>query len=121
MKVIMVIGLMGLVVTFLSGILSELPFQGTTSTVEDVEDVGDFDKVGEQFIDMYQLIVNDMVSFQQDPSLARAEDRSKKFINAAQNIQLSLRDFAQEFQEKLDELMQLFNTDNQTPASDNLT
>ena len=121
MEAIITLSLMGLIITFLSGILSEIPFQGVTYNVEDVEDVRDFEKVGEQLFDVYKTIVDDLVTFRQDPSLERAEGRSQALVAAAGSIQASFQSFASEFQEKLDELIKLFNTDNQTPVSDNQT
>ena len=110
---VLVLGLISLIVTFLIGVLSAFPLSGaavdtsippsaTESTLSlDVEAV---EEVGERFSTAYHSLLEDIISFQHDPSLARAEARRDEFVSYAQQVIQLNQDFAQKLGDKLDGL-----------------
>jgi hypothetical protein len=105
--------MIALVVTFLIGLFSVFPLGSTASEAanfsSDTEgtqtiDVDSVEEVAELFLLSYQDLIEDIVSFQDDPSLDRAESRKRTFIAFAQDVMARYQDFTRELREKLDEL-----------------
>ena len=95
MKAIFVLGLVSLVVTFVIALLGAFPLSSAVgdsaifpnnyenARVLDLEAV---EEAGERFSSAYKSLALDIVSFQHDPSLERAEDRRHEFVSYAQQV-----------------------------------
>ena len=109
----LVLGLVSLVVVFIIGILSAFPIDtaiGETaippSNCQDTQDfsVDAVEEAGERFLFGYKSIIKDLVSFQRDPSLERAEARRDALIGYASNVQQRFKGLSHELRERLDQL-----------------
>jgi len=109
----LVLGLVSLVVVFIIGILSAFPID--TASAETVippanfQNTQDFDpdaieEAGERFFFGYKSIIKDLVSFQRNPSLERAEARRDALISYAGNVKRSFTGLSDELRERLDQL-----------------
>ena len=113
MKAILVLGLVSLVVTFLIGLLGAFPLNGAADDatiqatgVENTSrlDIAAIKEVGERFSFAYHSVVDDIASFQQNPSVEQAEARRQAFVGYAQLASQRYQDFAETLQDRLDEL-----------------
>ncbi|HAZ31911.1 MAG TPA: hypothetical protein DCY61_04355 [Dehalococcoidia bacterium] len=109
----LVLGLVSLVVIFIIGILSAFPIDSTTgeaaippSNYQDTQDfsVDAVEEAGERFLFSYNSVIEDLVSFQRDPSLERAEARRDALISYAGNVQERFEGLSHELRERLDQL-----------------
>ena len=101
------------VVAFLITLLGSFPLtDGAIDTAsyagtEDSEslDVEGVEAVGDMMLLSYTDIINDLVSFQDNPSLERAEARKEAFVNLAESFVGSYQDFSHTMQGEMDELI----------------
>jgi hypothetical protein len=109
----LVLSLVSLVVIFIIGILSAFPMDSTAGEVAvppgNYQDTQDFsvdavEEAGERFLFSYNSIIEDLVSFQRDPSLERAEARRDALIHYAGNVQHRFQDLSHELRERLDSM-----------------
>ena len=107
------LGVMAIVVTLLVGLLSAFPLSsglndsanystdtGDTQTLN----TGDVKKAGDLIMLNYTDLINDIASFQNDPSLERAEVRKNIFRNYAQNVANQFQVLDRTLSGKLNEL-----------------
>jgi len=107
-----------IVISFLLGVLGTFPLSGggsdgNSQQVDNppavTEDSSEFDATGieevsGQFLTCYTDIIDDIASFQENPSLERAEARKEQFTQFAQEMIGKYQGFSGEMQGKLDEL-----------------
>ncbi|MCL0063919.1 hypothetical protein M1N83_01755 [Dehalococcoidia bacterium] len=117
----LVLGLVSLVVIFIIGILSAFPIpapgQGQVDSItgeaaippsnhQDTQgfSVDAVEEAGERFLFSYNSVIEDLVSFQRDPSLERAEARRDALISYAGNVQQRYQGLSHELRKRLDQL-----------------
>ncbi|MCL0090113.1 hypothetical protein M1O54_07195 [Dehalococcoidia bacterium] len=109
----LVLSLVSLVVIFIIGILSAFPIDSTTgataippSNHQDTQNfsVDAVEEAGERFLFSYNSVIEDLVSFQRDPSLERAEARRDALISYAGNVQQRYQGLSHELRKRLDQL-----------------
>ncbi len=109
----LVLGLVSLVVVFIIGILSAFPLDSTAGKAAippgnhtDTQDfsVDAVEEAGERFLFSYNSIIEDLVSFQRDPSLERAEARRDAFVGYASHVQQRFAGLSRELRERLEQL-----------------
>ncbi len=107
----MPIGIIIVVLGFIIGVLGGVPVQGGTidSTSQTVE-VDQFsqevaDEAGRRFGFAYTSVIDDLISYMDDPDLQRANDQREAMVEYATFITPQFEDFAQSLQAKLDDLI----------------
>ena len=110
MKAIVALGIIMLVLGFLSSVLSDFPLEGINASPNDPTEDDEFSieaveatsaKVGS----MYALIIEDIASFMDDPDLNRAEQRRQEMTAFASNFAEQLDGLAGALQTKLGEIV----------------
>ena len=107
------LSVMAVVVTFLAGVFGAFPLVGGASDADYVTgtqnsetlDFGAVEEVGDMMLLSYTDIIDDLVSFQNDPSLKRAEDRKRIFVEFAQVLTGQFEAFSNAMQGEMDELI----------------
>ncbi len=102
------------VVAFLVTLLGAFPlsdgaidtpnYSGNNGDTESL-DVEGVEAVGDMMLLSYTDIISDLVSFQDNPSLERAEARKEAFVNLAESFVGSYREFSHTMQGDMDELI----------------
>ena len=122
-------GVMAVTIAFLAAMLGGFPLAGeaidgigTYST--DIEtsntlNIDDVREVGDGLLLSYTDIINDIASFQDNPSLERAELRKNEMIGYAQILTGQFKSFGDSMQEEMDDLVA--ETDTETANTDNAT
>ena len=90
------------VISFLMSALSMFPLTSAANENNAASTEEGIDQVGERFSLCYKDIINDLASFQEDPSLERAEGRQAEFTNYARNLMGQYEDFTNGLRDKLD-------------------
>ena len=112
-KVGVTIGAIMLVITFMLGVLGAFPLSSGangaiqyTSVTDEEEslDVDAVEEVGDLLLLSYTDLIDDISSFQHDPSIERAESRKNAFRDYADDLVTRFQDFASTLRVKLDEL-----------------
>ncbi len=100
-----------MVMTFILGLLGGFPVTGgvignaTTGSLEESSSMDDvLHAANDRLFRSYTSVVDDIVSFQKDPDLARAEAQRKRFAGYAETASGDLRLFEQQLRNQLDEL-----------------
>ncbi|MDY6911625.1 MAG: hypothetical protein SVM79_04630 [Chloroflexota bacterium] len=95
------LSIIALVVAFLLGLLGVFPLVGVADEVEADNSIEAF---GERFEFCYTDLIDDLVSFQHDPDLQRAEARKRAFTGAAEEMIGQYQAFSEELSAMLDDL-----------------
>ncbi len=112
MKAFAIFGLIGLIITFLTTVLNGFPLSatplntGTSLSGTDSLDVNNVQQVGNQFLSMYCSVVEDIASFQQDPSVERAVARRDAFLKYGKDTASNYQTFTTELTENFNQLNQ---------------
>ncbi len=110
MKAILPLTIVGTVVAFLVAILAAFPVQGIAVAQSRVDvNNANFSKqsveeAGNKFSSMYASVVDDLLSYQKDPSYERAEERRQAVTSYGEFLVNEFHILADSFQNKLDEL-----------------
>ncbi len=112
MKAFAVLGLLGLIMTFLVTLMSGFPLNAAPDNVSassNDENTNDFNvntvqEAGNQFCSLYCSVVEDITSFQHDPSIERAVARRDAFFEYGQNAAQDYQDFTSELIERFSQL-----------------
>lgn len=110
LKASITLGVIGMVVTFLVAVLGAFPLSSGASNADiypNDDNANSVERAGDMMLSSYTDIINDLVSFQDNPSLERAEARKNAFINYAQNTEERFKVFHQTLGSKMDELTQM--------------
>ena len=105
------IGVITVVLGFIIGVLGGFPVQGgTIDSTSQTFEVDQFskeiaDEAGRRFGSAYTSVIDDLISYMDDPDLQRADDQREAMVEYATLIIPQFQDFAQSLQGKLDELI----------------
>lgn len=109
----MTLGIIALVIAFLLGMLSAFPLSkdaclaansSSESATSQPNDTNAMTAVGERFLLNYQNIVEDIASFQDNPSLERANHRKQALTRFAEDATERYRVFGGELNDILEKL-----------------
>lgn len=92
--------------TFCSGSTDDTSYPGSANNTFRVQ--ARADEAGESFASSYKAVINDLMSFQKNPSLERAEARRDTFTAYGQAAIKSFQSLAKGLQDKLDNLTEPF-------------
>jgi hypothetical protein len=90
-------------------ILGSFPLTSTANTDSSSESDPDMEEVGERFTLCYKDLINDLASFQNDPSQERADERKETFTSFAQDLMERYETFADGLRNKLDKVTSPLN------------
>lgn len=105
------LGIAGMVVAFLTMVLSGFPITGGVDINQpmaqpetDDLDIEAVEEMGNRLSFVYCSIIEDIASFQSDPSVARANARRDEFVGYSKTLATRYQEFASQLQDKLDVL-----------------
>ncbi len=109
-KASIVLAIISIVLSFIMGVLDAFPFADAANSGQEYMHVsGDSDHpagevvaVSNQFSLCYRDIIEDIASFQDNPSLERANARKEAFTGYAEELKGSYEGFAEDLSRKLD-------------------
>ena len=112
-KASIILGVIVLVGILSIGLFVAFPLGGTASEATDslsdtesaqIIDIDGIEEAADLFLLSYQDLIEDIASFQDDPSLGRAESRKNAAIDLAQDLIVRFQTLASELRGRLDEL-----------------
>lgn len=86
------LSLLGLILTFLATALGGFPLSPAPDSANPSEYT--VQDVGNRFLSVYYAVVEDIASFQDDPSVERALARSDSFMGYGQSVAQDYQDFS---------------------------
>ena len=109
MTSIITFSMMGIIVAFLISVLSSFPMPNMTvvpldsqQTVDESFSVEAVNKAAGLFSSSYMSLIDDLIAFQTDPDLARAESRSEDMADFGVALVGKFQDFESRLQGELD-------------------
>lgn len=110
MGLVLNLSLLGMVVAFLVGVLVAFPGAGhereaaTDGPVDDDFNVERVHEAAGLFAGSYRAVVDEIISFQQDPDLQRAESRRREMVHYGRHVMERLDILEGRLSERLDQL-----------------
>ncbi len=102
-KASITLAVLSIVLSFLMSTLSAFPLTTKATTNSESSNItGGAEQVSKQFTLCYEDLINDIASFQDDPSLERAEARKEAFTDFARDLTGRYEGLSKEFGNRLD-------------------
>ena len=98
------LAIIAMIIGFLVSILGAFPLNSTANVDSSSESDPDIEQVGERFTLCYEDLINDLASFQNNPSPERADERKEAFTSFAQDLMERYETFADGLRNRLDQI-----------------
>jgi len=112
------LSLIGVIATFLLGVLVQSPISGEVPQTTQVSSSGDtVQQAADRFSLVYTGVIDDLLSFQKDPNYQRAEASRQKMNGYAGSLLPQFQAFTDEMRSQLDQLTAEYNTPTTTDTT----
>ncbi len=108
MGVAIVLGLIGMIVSFIIGVMMQFPYTSVTKTfvpTDETYSVEAVDEAGRLFSGNYMAMVDDISSYLEDPDYQRADSRRIEMLALSNPLTVDFQAFETKLKGKMDNLM----------------